>query len=433
MPASTGHKICLQCIGDDALRARVSDQSRKVKCTYCKQARRGVGLDELAVAVDEPLRAYLQRGGSVPRFSEDSDTPYYEQEGEELSWVLQEELGIDVEPAEHLTEMLIDNDPADPRDGDEPFFASDQNYERTELHPWEYLETWERFANRIKHERRFFDSDAQAELSSILGDRGSAKAADLPIRVIGPEEPLTQVFRARRVETREKAQEILSAPATMLGPPPSPLALPGRMNPAGIPVFYGALSELTAIAEVRPTVGGAAVVGAFKALRPLRLLDLTRMGEGFTGSIFHPEYEDRASRLAFLQGFHSKISRPIQPHEESLEYIPTQAVAEYVANVLQIDGIMYASAQVGTYEDVDGSFNASSDDPSVCNVVLFGHAGKVSVHPADGSAAKTGTDVEAPPGLDYVKDSAHVMRVTRLSYSIDSMYMWDRETGDLPF
>jgi hypothetical protein len=426
---TAGRKICLQCIGDDALRSRLSDQSRKAACAYCHARRKGVPLEELAEIVDEPLRAYLQRGGSVPRFSADSDSPYFEQEGEELSWVLQEELAIDVEPAEHLADILIENDPADPRDGDEPFFASDQHYERAYLHPWEYLETWERFANRIKHERRFFDSAAQAELAQILGDLGSSKAADLPITVIGPDKPLQQVFRARRVETQEEAKKILLEPALRLGPPPTSSARAGRMNPAGIAVFYGALSELTAIAEVRPPVGGLAVAGSFKPLKPLRLLDLTRMGEGFTGSIFNPEYEDRATRLSFLQGFHSKISRPIQPHEESLEYIPTQAVAEYVANVLQIDGIMYASSQVGTYEDLDGSLSTFSDDPSVCNVVLFGQSGKV-VSSANGEPVESGKDGERPPLLAYVQGSARTMR---LSYKVDQLYMWDGEIGDAPF
>jgi hypothetical protein len=151
------------------------------------------------------------------------------------------------------------------------------------------------------------------------------------------------------------------------------------MNPAGISVFYGALSENTAIAEVRPYVGSTVVVGAFRVLKEMRLLNLPQIDLCYTGSIFDPDYENRVSRRDFFQKFHNLITRPILPTEEFIEYVPTQAVAEYVAHVLNFDGIIYASAQVSSSwsEDEEPVFRAHAKDLSQeelqkCNVVLFG-------------------------------------------------------------
>ena len=46
----------------------------------------------------------------------------------------------------------------------------------------------------------------------------------------------------------------------------------GRMNAAGISVFYGATDDETAIAGVRPPVGSWVATATFEVIRPLRLL-----------------------------------------------------------------------------------------------------------------------------------------------------------------
>src|SRR5207244_1470845 len=148
----------------------------------------------------------------------------------------------------------------------------------------------------------------------------------------------------------------------------------GRMNSAGIPVFYGGFSEDVCVAEVRPHVGGIVVTGQFHVTRPLQLLDLTMLDEhGFAGSMFRADYYSRVTKRLFLRSFHNLISRPVQPHEEALEYVPTQAVAEYIANVLGLDGIIYASAQTNTRDEDDDT----PTDRATQNVALFNRASVV--------------------------------------------------------
>ena len=134
------------------------------------------------------------------------------------------------------------------------------------------------------------------------------------------------------------------------------------MNPAGIPVFYGALDKATCVSEIRPSVGSYVVLGKFELLRKVILLDLDALDKVYVDvSYFDSEYAIRRGRAAFLRQLVGEISKPIMPQAEDAEYIATQAVAEYLANVVspQLDGIVFRSSQTGAVGQ---------------NVVLFNHA-----------------------------------------------------------
>ena len=72
----------------------------------------------------------------------------------------------------------------------------------------------------------------------------------------------------------------------------------------------------------------------------------------------------------FMQSFMHEIAIPISPDDEHLDYIPTQAVAEYLQNhhrfkrdgkLTKIEGIIFSSAQY----------------PDGRNIVLLGEASHV--------------------------------------------------------
>ena len=93
--------------------------------------------------------------------------------------------------------------------------------------------------------------------------------------------------------------------------------------------------------------------------------------------MFSAKYEDARNKLKFLKVFHRRISRPVLPSDEELAYLPTQAVAAYVTNVLGLDGIIYSSTQVGA----EGESTGEQLPRALCNVVLFGSAAVVERTP----------------------------------------------------
>jgi hypothetical protein len=414
----TTKRICHSCIGDDALRALVQDELQpRAECSYCGARKKHLTMSQLADCTADTLREYCCRGEEIRVFRGDNDSPDYEQEGESLDYLLEEELQVPSEAAEDLASILYAMDEDDSRDGGDEFFSSEQSYHRAYLHPWEYHEAWEEFTYRIKHSRRFFDLGAQQLIARILGAPGDQKARTLPILKLGPKEELIGIYRARRARNEDEARRFLKNAPTQLGPPPPRLASAGRMNPAGISVFYGALSAETAVAELRPSVADIVVYAEFRPRRVLRLLDLPRIHIAFSGSLFESGYEDRASRRRFLEGFHSLISQPIRRGDETLEYLPTQAIAEYVANVLGLDGVLYASAQVGATPEPAEPKNfvlvqdLTPEELARHNVVLFGSAARVvnAKHNEPGKRRKA--------ILRYVKRSGLGVTVSAVNYS----------------
>ena len=79
------------------------------------------------------------------------------------------------------------------------------------------------------------------------------------------------------------------------------------------------------------------------------------------GSCFDPNHIGELSRASFLKRLVVELSSPVLPGSEEREYLSTQFVAEYLAQLddLNLDGVMFKSSQVAG----DGQ-----------NVVLFNHA-----------------------------------------------------------
>jgi hypothetical protein len=418
--------ICLACIGDAELHSSITNQAIEVDCSYCKERGEGMRIATLAELIAEPLRATLRWGDVGPHFSAESDSPFYEQDGEDLQTILQEELGVDYSAAQHIADALVDQDPADIKDGEDPFFQSDQLYERDEVSDGHYADTWHAFATSVTYRRRFFDAAAQAQLAEILGAPDSGESAELPITLVREGMSIDRVYRARRARSEQEVGQFLQLASSALGPPPPTVASAGRMNPAGISVFYSAVSKSVSIAEVRPSVGGYVAIATFQPTRTLSLLDLTRLRSKANESIFTPGYVKRAARKRFLQSFHSIITRPVQPHDEVLEYLPTQAVAEYVRNVLKFDGVLFASTQTGRQDEKPGDQRGT--DPNVaphanCNVVIFAEDDTpIALH-------EFGVRQPSVPRLSfplvYVDKSAQAVVVLQVAYEYEDAYLGD--------
>jgi hypothetical protein len=164
----------------------------------------------------------------------------------------------------------------------------------------------------------------------------------------------------------------LSHPERHIGPPPSGVGEAGRMNAKGVTVFYGATEKALAISEVRPPVGCHVVVGTFKLIRTLRLLDLQQLGSITlkpTSSPFDPITAKEASRRDFLKTLTQKIVMPVMPELAEQDYLITQVIADFLSThpKLELDGILFASAQNTT----------TSQDTSGRNVILFNKASMV--------------------------------------------------------
>jgi hypothetical protein len=110
----------------------------------------------------------------------------------------------------------------------------------------------------------------------------------------------------------------MKRPDLTVGPPPARLAVAGRMNPAGVAVFYGATDPTVTLDEVRPPVGSKVLVAYFEVIRPLMLLDLEAMEElaDGAGSLFDPIHRRCLQRIQFLRQLGQNLAKPVVPNDE---------------------------------------------------------------------------------------------------------------------
>lgn len=224
-------------------------------------------------------------------------------------------------------------------------------------------DSWASFVFAVKHETRFhFD---QAELSPSAGPQEFAPGQVLPtignlVRNLGLVRRIPKGRPFHRVRIRGR-DDVWPLDAKQLGAPPHAKARAGRMNPAGIPYLYLAMDAATALAE---TVSGppvTVVVAKFETARAIKVIDLTRLPP--IPSVFDASKRREREGLLFLRSFVQSICKPVSKDgSEHIDYVPSQVVSEYFAQVFRI------SARGGA---VDGIVYPSAVRPGGKNLVLF--------------------------------------------------------------
>ena len=116
----------------------------------------------------------------------------------------------------------------------------------------------------------------------------------------------------------------------------------GRVNPKGIPCLYLATDKETAMSEVRPWPNSRISVGEFKTVRELRLIDCSKHPSGAV-AFYEGEPDDQKKAAVVWADIDRAFSRPVAPSDKSLDYIPTQILAELFKSK-GFDGVLYKSS-----------------------------------------------------------------------------------------
>lgn len=386
--------LCRSCVGEPYLSDEIRREGRTRTCSYCGRRRKSYAIGEMADRVEQVFEEHYTRTLDHPNswqatMLSDRESEYdWERDGEPVTDAIMNSADMPEEAARDIQQLLGDrhDDFESAKIGEETEFSSDSYYEEKGTDDREWQAEWATFERSMKSEARFFSRVAVEHLSSVFAGIDALESRDGRPLVVdaGPGTNLEMLYRARVFQSTERLEEALCRPDQHLGSPPSRLASAGRMNATGISVFYGATDPDVAVAEVRPPVGSRVAVGRFRITRPLRLLDLTALGAVASGgSVYDPDLGRRLSRAMFLRSLSARMTRPVMPDDEAFEYLPTQAVADFLATeaTVALDGIIFPSAQ------------AAND---ARNVVLFHKAARV-----EAMALPDGTDIKARSGEMY--------------------------------
>lgn len=347
--------ICATCVGDEYLSREIRGYGVLQTCSYCDHEDPCYDLKKMAKRIEAAFAHHYIRTTDQAQdwqYSMLSDRDFdYEwvRQGVLINEAIELAAQITSQAADDIHEILredhFDFDTAVM--GEESEFEGDSYYvlRRVDLNA-RYNE-WHNFEQSLKTESRFFSTTALQLLNEIFGEIEKFKTLNgrSLIKKISSKVPL---YRARVFQSSLSLHEALGRPDIHLGPPSAKLSNGGRMNAKGISVFYGSTVEKTAIAEVRPPVGSKVAVAKFYSMRPLRLLDLTVFESvHISGSVFDSLYKDRLERTEFLRILGKIMTRPVMPDDEAMDYLATQAIADYLANegTIDLDGIIFRSVQ----------------------------------------------------------------------------------------
>ncbi|MEJ0086405.1 MAG: RES family NAD+ phosphorylase [Pseudomonadota bacterium] len=349
--------ICVDCVGEDFLRAEIERLGTNEACSYCDSEEKTISLEDFSDYIDTAFEQHYHRTSPDPEDGIDwlmAKEGNWERAGERSTDAIGNAARIDEDPAEHVRQILSDRhyDHHEAKTGAEGEFDEDAHYEEGPVQDYELQAEWQHFQKSLQTESRLFNSAAAATLDSVFEKVEEHKTHDGRSAIVdaGPGKPISALYRARVFQSGEKLEDALKRPDRDLGPPPPKFAMAGRMNARGIAVFYGATDSDVALAETRPPVGSKVAVARFEITRPLRLLDIEVLREIFVeGSIFDSSFLGRLEKAKFLRTVSHRITAPVMPDDELFDYLVTQAIADYLAgrSDLAIDGIIYPSVQDG--------------------------------------------------------------------------------------
>ena len=117
--------------------------------------------------------------------------------------------------------------------------------------------------------------------------------------------------------------------------------------------------------EVRPLIGSYVSIAQFKMLKDLRLVDCSAQEIGNLVHFLKPDWTPEETEKQVWSDINRAFSEPVERGDDSLDYIPTQIIAE-TFKLNGFDGIAYKSS----YGE-DG-FNVALFDVAAADVINYG-------------------------------------------------------------
>lgn len=344
----THQKVCKKHIDDKFISKYILENSELGLCTYCKKMLKVIDLSEVLQLIvvginylyEDPVNSrYLDRDGEHGFHGDTFD--FYD---------LWERLDLNINDYE------LSNDIFEYLENTSIYCEKNEFTSEEE----DLIELWDHFKKIVKHKARFvfhfksiFSNYLSADPIEILHQvQSSITNLDLFINL--PKG--TRLYRCRQHDKKTKikeAKDLASAPKNFA-------KTHGRMNPAGISMFYASKSKELTIKEVvdplnieKPYYS----TGIFNPCEDLKLVDLTKVP--LFPSIFDETSNHYIEILAFLRGFINDITKPIHSNDSIIEYIPTQIVTEYIRfnPKLNVDGVMYPSSKDRKFNNIVLFFN----------------------------------------------------------------------------
>lgn len=337
-------QVCDSHINDDFLKNFIKSNGSIEKCSYCGKRKRTVELSEVLNLIVIGINYLFEDPIEFKYFDNEAETGF---DGDNFYF---EELFYDRLDLE-IIDGKLSNDIFEHLNNTSLYYLKDEYGSHSE-----YLaDLWQHFKETVKHRARFvfyyediFKDYHLSDPINILKDVQKAIQDFELFRQISPSE---KIYRCRQ----HSMQNDVKGANDLSSPPDAFCKTNNRMSAIGISMFYGSLNKQICIDEVvnkSDLTQPYFTTGYFNSKKVLNLIDLTNLP--VIPSIYDKERNRHRDTLFFLKEFIRDISKPINPSDSSIEYVPTQIVTEYIKfnPGLKADGIIYPSSKKTLFENI---------------------------------------------------------------------------------
>ena len=310
---------CVNCFKDNYIKNTIKNENLTGDCDFCSSKNVSV----IDISKENPVSEMILRLIQAYSISNDKRAVFLKESLRD-DWDI---FNVGCENIHILVKSLCGNNYKEY----ESLFTNkvilSQKYDDDFQHEYGLLRglSWNDFSEYIKYKNRFhnshFNSDAFASiLSSIRQEIGIDK----------------EFYRARICKNSDGYDK-----EDMYGPPKG-LRCAGRINPEEIGVLYLSSDRETVLYETRANVYDYITIGTFKAVKPLKLVNLSEFSN-ISPFLYDDDYIDKfAINRSILHEISMEIAKPVRRNDSLLEYLPTQYISEFIKNE-GYDGVAYRS------------------------------------------------------------------------------------------
>lgn len=364
--------LCLSHFNNKHLVKLLARHTRKGICSYCGDQTDVIDLADFIEIVCTRLTEYL---GPIENENLYLGSSFFDDDEEEIPGIVQR--GIYAAPAnveyyESEGDVMMDYDLCSDNDSlnqDIEDCLYVDGWIRRDPAGWlmkdRMLFSWRAFSSLVKTKLRytFFRSAEYYEDVDGNINNGNDIISDISsmVGIIKQAIPIgTSLYRGRPEDDKAPYSEFKDLTA-----PPREYAKNNRMNPKGISMFYGSFDKDTPIEEIYNYTDKSKKIylGQFLTSKELIVINLCNIPKPDFWMGENGDWQ----KYAFLVDFHSEISKPVNPADEELDYIPTQVFSEYLRYIQKVDGrnydgIVYKSSLTGKQNIVLFYDNKTSTD-----------------------------------------------------------------------
>lgn len=250
--------VCIDCVGDYALKQFITDNSSRGICHYCSSGGICIEVELLIGKIMDGICYEYERAIECMGIEKGEYMGAYTWDTWDL---LYDELGVDMELNDDLLDDIVQT-------VNETTWCERDPYQLRESK--ERTTMWTAFSQMVKTKTRYVffrmpeRNKYQEEANFLILDYIGNKIEELGL--IKSLKPGTKFYRGRMHDKNKKIEL-----AKDLSSPPHVKAKSNRMSAEGISIFYGADSEKTAIAEIYNSRYKSATTAIFQNLYSLQV------------------------------------------------------------------------------------------------------------------------------------------------------------------